>query len=876
MSPLEQAKERLAAALADRYHVERELGQGGMATVYLAEDLRHRRRVAIKVLKPELAAVIGAERFLHEIRTIATLQHPHILGLIDSGDADGTAYFVMPYVEGESLRERLTREKQLPVAEAIRIASEAASALDYAHRHDVIHRDIKPENILLHDGQALVADFGIALAASKAGGTRMTETGMSLGTPQYMSPEQAMGEREITARSDVYALGAVLYEMLVGDPPFTASTAQGIVAKVVTEEPAPPRRYRRAIPESVEAAVLTALEKLPADRFGSAAEFAAALGAPGAVASGAQRRRPRPGDHGIGHRPVATAAVLGGALLVGALAGMRLRGTTAPAGPPTRFEIVAPGLGFSPFRNFALSADGRFLVYFVAGGSDRSGLWIRAFDQLEPKPLSAATGGGNPLISPDGRELLASRSSQMFRVPLGGGQAVPLPDVPETAFNALAASGDLIYTARDGGIWRLPRTGARQRISAPDTASGERTQVLTDLLPGDETALVVANVGTGWTGRLYALDLRSGERRVLLDTDVRGAWYAGHGALVFVTGDQMLSGIRFDPRSLETRGDPVQLGGPVASMPLGLSRVAVSRTGSVAYAPRNPSELALVLANGDTRTLVGRQGEYHNPRFSPDGRSISVDINDPTGRDVWVHSLDQGTLTRVTFDNDGHDAVWSRDGRSLLYVASREGRSVLLRTRMDGTPGEQLTKSAVTAPGAWLADGRFLVVTAGESRLEGWNIMAESAGALSPFIATPFSEGWPAVSPDGRWLAYVSDASRRLEVYLRPVEGSTARIQVSVDGGTEPVWGSHGRTLYYRRTATAGHELVAASLDLGDPPRVASRKSVLDLAEFEGAEPHPNFAVAADGRFVMVRRTRDPNLVFIQNVQRLIERKGDH
>jgi serine/threonine-protein kinase len=273
----------LSEALGSRYRLERELGQGGMATVYLAEDLKHGRRVAIKVLRPDLAAVIGAERFLREIKTIAVLQHPHILGLIDSGEVQGSAYYVMPFVEGESLRDRLNREKQLPIPEAIRIATEVASALDYAHRHGVIHRDIKPENILLHDDTALVADFGIALAVSSAGGTRMTETGLSLGTPHYMSPEQSMGEREITARSDVYALGCVTYEMLTGDPPFTGSTAQAIVAKVMTEKPASIRRLRERVPQQVEDAVLTALEKLPADRFGSAAEFAQAItSAPGA------------------------------------------------------------------------------------------------------------------------------------------------------------------------------------------------------------------------------------------------------------------------------------------------------------------------------------------------------------------------------------------------------------------------------------------------------------------------------------------------------------------------------------------------------------------------------------------------------------------
>src|SRR5687767_3218984 len=268
---------QLTTALADRYRIERELGAGGMATVYLAHDLRHDRPVAIKVLHPELAAALGGERFLSEIKTTARLQHPHILPLLDSGEADGLLYYVMPYVRGETLRARLERENQLPIADALRIAREAADALGAAHAVGIIHRDIKPENILLQGGHALVADFGIALAVQSAGGARMTQTGLSLGTPQYMSPEQAMGERTIDARSDIYALGAVTYEMLTGDPPFTGSSVQAIIAKVLSERPTPIRTLRDTVPPGVEQAVLTALAKLPADRFATAAEFAAAL-----------------------------------------------------------------------------------------------------------------------------------------------------------------------------------------------------------------------------------------------------------------------------------------------------------------------------------------------------------------------------------------------------------------------------------------------------------------------------------------------------------------------------------------------------------------------------------------------------------------------
>src|SRR6185437_6138300 len=275
--------QRLSTALAERYQIERQLGEGGMAVVYLARDVKHDREVGLKVLRPELMAVLGAERFLHEINVTAHLQHPHILTLHDSGEADGLVFYVMPYVEGESLRDRLTREKQLSIDEAIEITKAVASALDYAHRHGVIHRDIKPENILLHDGQPLVADFGIALAVSAAGGNRLTETGLSIGTPQYMSPEQAMGDRTLDARSDVYSLAAVLYEMLAGEPPYTGPTAQAIVAKVITERPVPITVHRDTVPPHVGAALHKALAKLPADRFAGAAQFSDALLRPGAI-----------------------------------------------------------------------------------------------------------------------------------------------------------------------------------------------------------------------------------------------------------------------------------------------------------------------------------------------------------------------------------------------------------------------------------------------------------------------------------------------------------------------------------------------------------------------------------------------------------------
>jgi dipeptidyl aminopeptidase/acylaminoacyl peptidase len=268
---------RLQSALGARYSVERELGRGGMATVYLARDLKHDRDVALKVVRPELTAILGRERFLNEVRLTAKLDHPHILTLIDSGETEGLLWYVLPFIRGESLRQRLERARQLGMDEALAITGQIAGALEYAHARGVIHRDIKPENILLHEGEAMLTDFGIALAVKEAAGPRLTETGLSLGTPSYMSPEQATGDRVLDARSDIYSLGAVLYEMLAGEPPHTGATVQAVIAKLMTEQPTRLRTIRDTVPQGVDAAVSKALAKVPADRFASAAEFVGSL-----------------------------------------------------------------------------------------------------------------------------------------------------------------------------------------------------------------------------------------------------------------------------------------------------------------------------------------------------------------------------------------------------------------------------------------------------------------------------------------------------------------------------------------------------------------------------------------------------------------------
>jgi serine/threonine-protein kinase len=384
--------DRLKTALADRYRIERELGAGGMATVHLAEDLKHRRNVALKVLKPELAAVLGAERFVHEITTTASLQHPHILPLFDSGEAGGFLYYVMPYIEGETLRDKLDREKQLGIEEAVKITTEVADALDYAHRNDVIHRDIKPENILLDDSHPMVADFGIALAVSAAAGGGMTETDLSLGTPHYMSPEQATAEKDLTNRSDVYSLGAVLYEMLTGDPPHIGGTAQQIIAKIVTEEAQPVTKMRKAVPPNVAAAVAVALEKLPADRFERAHDFAAAL-----ANSRFGLREPHlvsPGERR------ANRVLIGSLVFVGIFAAWGwLRPADEPQ-PTLHLPLtIDPPRSLHPWgASIYLSPDGERMAYFGPGGI----FWVRDFRDTAAVALDALGYGQHLSFSPAG------------------------------------------------------------------------------------------------------------------------------------------------------------------------------------------------------------------------------------------------------------------------------------------------------------------------------------------------------------------------------------------------------------------------------------------------------------------------------------------
>jgi eukaryotic-like serine/threonine-protein kinase len=861
------AADRLHGALEDRYTIERELGAGGMATVYLAHDLKHDRKVAIKVLRPELSAVIGAERFLREIKTIANLQHPHILGLIDSGDIDGTAYYVMPFVEGESLRDRLNHEKQLPIADALRLATEVAGALDYAHRHGVIHRDIKPENIMLHDGQALVTDFGIALAVSNTGGTRMTETGMSLGTPYYMSPEQAMGEREITARSDVYALGAVTYEMLVGDPPFTGSTAQAIVAKVVTEAPRSMMAQRHTIPPHVEAAVLTALEKLPADRFESASAFADALNKPELMTATVAGRTAAVPARRTGPLVMGLASAL---VVAAAAAVWSWLGWHRAENVSATWQYVS--LGDSARINAAtanpllvLSPDGNSLVFCNA--ADQNRLWVKQRGQLAPHPLPGTDGASNPAISPDGKWVAFVAGGRLKKVALAGGPPVTLADTAAATFGGVAWMDDntIIYGVSPyTELRRVPASGGKpERIMFDTTLRGGG--IGTPVALPDARGVLYQYCGSACvTQSVGVLDLKTGKSKLLLDNALE-AWYLPDGHLLYVTSEGSLMAVPFDLGKLAITGEAVPvMEGIFALTGNGSVPLTWSRSGSLVYfigsTSSTTTEMMRVGFDGRASIVDSTwSGQFNSMDRSPDGSALAVGDGSANSLDIWIKHLDHGPYTRFTFSNQERRPAWAPDGKRIAFI-NDSGPEGSVRTRAaDGTGTEQVVAGITRRPQelAWSADGKWLLVRTDNTESGGGDIVAvhgNSDTTSLPLAVTPYTELEPAVSPDNHFFAYASNESGQFEVYVRPFpDASVGHWQVSLEGATDPVWSNDGHTLFYRRS---DGWIIEADLAPGSTFAVTSRKPLFDASGYIFNGFHQSFVTSADGKGFYFVRTR--------------------
>ena len=870
---------RLNAALEGRYRIQRPLGEGGMATVYLADDLKHNRKVALKVLKPELAAVVGAERFLAEIETTANLTHPHILPLHDSGEADRFLYYVMPYVDGESLRDKLDRERQLSVDEAVRIARDLAEALDYAHRHEVIHRDIKPANIMIQDGRPMIADFGIALAVGSAGGARLTETGLSLGTPYYMSPEQATGDSQVGPATDIYALGCVLFEMLVGEPPYPGTTAQAVLGKIIAGGPVSAAEQRRSVPVHVDAAIARALEKLPADRFTSAADFARALSDPsfrhGLAGTGAAaaadvsswKRRT------LGATVLAVIAVIWAAtanLWEEAPAESPVLRYSVPVDPAGAYHLGRPGVtrfGRPDANAFDISPDGRMLLYGSwtrdEGTGDLEGrLQLRRLDQPGATTIASGAGVALPSFSPDGDWVMGLEGpvGPLVRISVASGEKETLVQRLPARYSGAhwADSGEIFLTDVERRLWRVPQAGGEPRAVEIRPAPGDTVAVAHPLaLPGGRIVLFsVLDFREEYSGEIRAVDVETGDSWTVAE-DAMDAGYLESGHLLFMRDGALLAA-KMDPETARLTGSPVTILAdvmhavrmPNSASDTGVGLYAASRTGHLAYLPGGifpPGEGALikVASDGSVDTLDAPVRDYRRVRISPDGSRVALTARDSEDKgDIYLYDVQRGVTTRLGIrDLQGNIAIWSPDGEHLAFMATRQDS--LFRIRADGTaPREPLAFDPGGTDGvyAWHPDGDMVFADGGNY------YRGTPSDDVVPLVESPSALAYGTLSPDGRWFAYASTESGSWAVYLRPYPGPGAAIRVSPgDFGLAPAWSADGRTLFYRSTLDGVPAIYAVAVTPGERLGLGTPRVAFPDWTHRAAIPHRSYDPAPDG-----------------------------
>jgi Tol biopolymer transport system component len=876
-----ELREQVVDALGDRYVIEREIGAGGMATVYLARDVKHDRQVALKILDPELAAVMGVERFLAEIRVSANLQHPNLLPLFDSGEApNGSLYYVMPYVEGETLRHRLTREKQLPVDDALRITTAIASALDYAHRHGVIHRDLKPENVLFHEGQPVVADFGIALAAAHAGGHRITQTGVSLGTPSYMSPEQATGDRTIDARTDIYSLGAMLYEMLTGEPPHTGMTAQAIIARVLTEKPRDIRTVRPAVPLHVEAAVERALEKLPADRWETAGAFCDALTGKSPTLAERAPRFARPRDL-LAPIPL----VLAGITLASIAFAITEWRAAHNVEPPTPVRVTLQWAdpnrsGVAPAP--AISPDGKTIAYAGFAPNGLAMMFIRTLSELRPRVLPGTESGLQAAFSPDGQWLGFYALGAIKKVHLGTGTVRTLAniDLPE---GVDWGPDDRIVASVWNSLWSISATGgAAQPLTRLDTANGELAQRGPHFLEDGQSLVFYSWRGTMEGSKVGIVSLKTGATRYV---DIAGAPVGViDGLLIYVAERQSLFAVPFDASRARVTGAPIRLPDIVPIVGNGIGRATISRSGSLLYASGSAlGDLVLVDTKGKIDAVLATAQTYSFPRFSPDGKRIAVSIGSPTSTDVWIYDLSSNTHTRITMEGARNDRVeWAPDGKRILYSSvGRAGITALWIQNVDhsGTPellearkNEQILEGLISPDGTTLV---FRATALGHPH-DIWYRQLTGDTTRKAVVSAPSSEYAPRLSPNGKWIAYSSNEDGTSQIYVQPFPPTGAHYPVTDAGGIMPVWSPDGRHIYYIAAGT----MLAATIETAPNFRVLARDSVFSVQPYNLAGGvHAAYDVSPDGKhLLLIRPARAENdLVLVHNwlteVRRL--RKGE-
>jgi Tol biopolymer transport system component/tRNA A-37 threonylcarbamoyl transferase component Bud32 len=856
------------------YEILSAIGAGGMGEVYKARDTRLNRIVAIKVLPTHLADRSELrERFEREAKTIASLNHPHICVLHDIGQQDGIDYLVMEYLEGETLAQRLNKGP-LPLEQVLQYAIEIADALDKAHRKGVTHRDLKPGNIMLTKTGTKLLDFGLAklkqevapanvqLSELPTADDPLTAKGSIVGTLQYMAPEQLEG-KEVDARTDIFAFGAVVYEMATRKRAFEGKSQASLIAAILEKEPPAMSSLQPMTPPALDRVAKKCLAKEPEKRWQAASDVCDEL--KWIAESGSQvvstPTTALKGIRTLGRRALMWGLVCLLAASVGGAIVWNLKTAPSPQ-PVTRTVINLPpgqqlaGLDYGPA--VALSPDGTQLAYVARQGGGQQ-LYLRAMGSLEAKPIAGTEGAFNPFFSPDGQWLGFFASGKLMKISVGGGAALSVVDAGGSPSGGSWGGQGIIAFAPSAvsALQQVPDAGgAVQPLTHLE--KGGVSHRWPEFLPGGKAVLFAEGPsGINFANARVAVQLAGQSERLIQIQGGTQPRYALSGHLVYAQGGSLMA-VPFDPRRLTATGTAVPVvGGMLQSPTSGAAQYSFSATGSLVYVPGGiqsaQSRLVWVSRTGVEQPLAAPIRGYQFPQLSRDGRKLAVVVSEQESQ-IWLYDLSRETLTRFTFEgNTNTNPTWTPDGMRIAFSSNKEGLSNLFWQLADGSGGlERLSNSESTQiPMSWSPDGQLLAFFEVNpiTQRDIWVLRLKDRKA-QPFLRTPFDESVPRFSPDGRWLAYISNETGRFEIYVQPYPGPGGKWQISTEGGTEPVWNPNGRELFYR----IGDKMMAVEITT-QPGFAAGTPRMLFRGQYEPTPATtPNYDVSPDGqRFLMLK-----------------------
>ena len=861
------------------YEITAPIGAGGMGEVYKARDTRLDRTVAIKVLPAHLADKPEVrERFEREAKAIASLNHPHICTLYDTGHQDGTDFLVMEYLEGEMLATRLLKGP-LPLDQVLRYAIEIADALDRAHRKGITHRDLKPGNVMLTKDGTKLLDFGLAKLKEAAAPTESasqmptlshnpTAQGTLLGTMQYMAPEQVEGKNdEVDARTDIFAFGTVVYEMATGKKAFEGKTNASLIAKILEHNPPPMSSLQPMTPRALDRFVTRCLAKDPEDRWQAARDVELELKS--IVDSGSEITSilaAQPKGLGAFSRRFLVLSLIAFFLVGAAIAGLTIRSlrTLPQPRPVTEFPVPLPTnqtLTAFPGKALALSQDGTQLVYVASGR-----LYLRRMDRIEATPIPGTEGARDPFFSPDGHWIGFQQGSQLKKIAVAGGALVPLCAAAETLGDASWDVNDSILFSQAGvGILRVAGSGGTPEVLVPLSFATGGIARSPQMLPGGDTLLFSLRPASrrDWNQTQVVIQrLDTGERRVVVERG-RDAHYLATGHLVYADQTTLFA-VPFDAARQEVTGRPVSLIDSVTmDLNTGVSQYSVAPTGTLAYGlfeGGNRRSLVWVDRDGRETALALGTRAFEHPRISPDGQRVAVGIREDD-TDIWVHDLERGSFTRLTFDpGEDESPLWA-DNRYITYAGSRGDKRLTLQRLADGSGDEEVLPMGQLSHhhlGAWSPDGQTLAYTSLDDPSVGnMNVWFVTVGRSDgneprPFLQTEIIEQAPAFSPDGHFLAYASFASGSSEVFVESVPRGAGRWQISTAGGSQPAWSADGREIFYRST----DRMMAVPVETEPHFSRSQPRALFEDGYVRLPWRERNYDVTSDGRrFLMVKPT---------------------